>query len=149
MLEDDVFYLYVQAGRSDIEVQDLAKLAKHEHPLIRMRVAENPLSPVGVLVALASDPNPEVRCALSENPAIPMFIMDILAEDEHDDVRYWVADNPHTPIFVLGKLILDKNCYVASRARKWFETSRENAEIYNFNFARVESKTAKVAKTAG
>lgn len=147
MLEKDVFAIYLRAGNST-DCDELLRLAAHGETLIRMRVAENVRTPLATMVKLASDSNPEVRAALSENPAVPNFIMTLLAEDEHSDVRFSVADNPHTPIYILAKLILDSNCFVAARARKWFERSIESFELVQANFQNRKSSRSENSAVA-
>lgn len=87
-------------------------------PGIRRRTAENPRTPVEILLNLSQDEHCDVRLAVAENPNTPEEVLSLLAEDEDADVRYGVAENPHMPEAILAKLAEDDNPYVRCRALK-------------------------------
>ena len=107
--------LYVTAGTTwDEEL--LRDLARSELVSIRMRVAENPRTPLFTLLLLSRDPRKEVRLALIENPKVTYSIVCNLAKDDDVDIRYALAENPFLPVSVLCFLCEDDNPYVAWRA---------------------------------
>ncbi len=114
----DWFASYILAGHPDTPRHTLAALSSDHRRKIRMRVAENILTPLSILVKLALDRHEDVRLAVAENPRIPRALLEHLAGDESADVRYALSENPNIPGDILQRLCLDENPYVACRAGK-------------------------------
>ena len=112
----DIFAHYVKAGSQSCSQQFLEEMAHSEVDRIRLRIAENPRTPVDTLELLASDRNPDVRVAVATNPATPAYISYRLAFDDDPNVRLGLADDVNTPIELLDKLLEDANPYVSYRA---------------------------------
>lgn len=112
----DMFAHYVKAGSQSCSQQLLEELAHSKIDRIRLRVAENPRTPLDTLELLASDNNPDVRVAVGTNPSTPAYISYRLAFDEDPNVRLGLADDVNTPIELLAKLMEDENPYVSYRA---------------------------------
>lgn len=109
---------YIKAGSQSCSPEVLEAMAHSEAECIRLRVAENPKTPIDVLELLSTDKCPDVRVAVGTNPSTPGYISFHLATDEDPDVRLGLADDINTPIELLGKLTEDENPYVACRARQ-------------------------------
>ena len=74
---------------------------------VRVSVAENPNTPVDVLMELAKDSYCDVRRYAARNPNTPADVLTELAKDSDCDVRYFAAGNPSTPVDVLMELAKD------------------------------------------
>lgn len=107
---------YVKAGSQSCAPQMLAELAHSEIDRIRLRVAENPATPVDVLELLACDKNADVKIAVGTNPSTPAHVSYSLAFDEDPNVRLGLAEDMNTPMELLEKLMEDWNPYVSHRA---------------------------------
>lgn len=107
---------YVRAGSQQCSPALLEQLAHSEIDRIRLRVAENPNTPVAVLKLLASDINADVRAAVGTNPTTPRSLIHTLAEDPDPNVRLGLAENLNTSIEILDKLKDDENPYISLRA---------------------------------
>ena len=92
------------------EVNEPDVLALHYQEKIKL--AENPNTPVETLKVLATDKNVDVRYWVTRNPNTPVETLKVLATDEDYRVRYWVAENPNTPVETLKVLATDENCTV-------------------------------------
>jgi hypothetical protein len=112
----DILSNYIKAGSQSCSPQLLAELAHSEVDRIRLRVAENPRTPVDILELLACDKNADVRIAAGTNPSTPMHISYSLAFDEDPNVRLGLAEDINTPVELLDKLMEDDNPYVSCRA---------------------------------
>ncbi len=112
---------YLSAGHPETPLCVLADLAHSADHTIRMRVAENRLTPVFIQRMLVNDSHPDVRSALAENPAVSEEILWKLAKDEDPIVRYELADNPRVALTVLVTLVNDENPYVSVRAEQTME----------------------------
>ena len=112
----DVLTHYVKAGNQSCSPLLLEKLAHSEIDRIRLRVAENPRTPMDILQLLASDKNPDVRVAVGTNPSTPAYLSYGIALDEDPNVRLGLADDVNTPVELLEKLMEDANPYVSYRA---------------------------------
>lgn len=112
----DIFTHYVKAGSQSCPPQLLEEMAHSEIDRIRLRVAENPRTPLDILELLASDKNPDVRVAVAANPSTPAYISYRLAFDEDPNVRLGLADDVNSPVELLAKLMEDENPYVSCRA---------------------------------
>lgn len=108
--------IYIIAGAADTALRELRKLARHNDPAIRRRVAEHPRVPLRLLVELSEDGDAEVRIAVSESPRLPESVLDRLAEDACDDVRFALAENLNLPLSILGRLADDDNPFVSQRS---------------------------------
>jgi len=117
-LYGDVFENYVKAGSQSCSILMLESMAHSEVSRIRLRVAENPKTPVDILEVLSTDRCPDVRIAVGINPSTPGYISFRLAFDEDPNVRLGLADDINTPIELLEQLTEDENPYVACRARQ-------------------------------
>jgi hypothetical protein len=107
---------YVQAGSQSCSPNMLEQLAHSDVDRIRLRVAENPNTPMDVLELLATDRNADVRVAVGTNPSTPPHISYALAFDVDPNVRLGLAEDLNTPIELLDKLMEDENPYVSFRA---------------------------------
>jgi hypothetical protein len=107
---------YIKAGSNSCSPQLLEELAHSEVDLIRIRVAENPVTPLEILEILAADKNADVRIAVGTNPSTPAHISYGLAFDEDPNVRLGLAEDMNTPVELLEKLAEDTNPYVSCRA---------------------------------
>ncbi len=107
---------YVQAGSQSCPPRVLEQLAHSDVDRIRLRVAENPNTPIDVLELLSSDRNADVRVAVGTNPATPPHISYALAFDVDPNVRLGLAEDLDTPVEILDKLMEDDNPYVSLRA---------------------------------
>jgi Ni,Fe-hydrogenase III small subunit len=89
----------------------LVVLAKCEDPNVRMNVAGNDNTPIGVstevLTALARSENGDIRQDVAEHPNTPAEVLAMLANDKNVDVRAGVAGNPNTPADILVKFAED------------------------------------------
>ena len=112
----DIWANYVKIGCSSCSPQVLEQMAHSEIERIRLRVAENPRTPVDILEMLASDKSADVRVAVGTNPSTPAYISYSLAFDEDPNVRLGLADDLNTPVELLEKLMDDANPYVSCRA---------------------------------
>ncbi len=112
----DILTNYVRAGSENCSPQLLAQLAHSEVSRIRLRVAENALTPVEVLEELSLDKNPDVRIAVGTNPSTPFHLKLSLAFDEDTNVRLGLAEDMNTPLELLDRLAVDANPYVSCRA---------------------------------
>lgn len=109
---------YVQAGSQSCSPGVLERLAHSDVDRIRLRVAENPNTPVDVLELLSKDMNSDVRVAVGTNPSTPQHISNALAFDLDPNVRLGLAEDLNTPIELLDTLMEDENPYVCFRARE-------------------------------
>ncbi len=114
----DVLSNYIKAGSQSSSPLILEAMAHSEIDLIRLRVAENPKTPIETLELLATDRNPDVRVAVGTNRSTPAYVCFPLAFDEDPNVRLGLADDVNTPIELLEKLTEDVNPYVSYRARQ-------------------------------
>lgn len=109
---------YLKVGNPETLAEELRKLAKHEHHLVRLKVAEHANSPHDVLKDLAEDAHVEIRIAVSDHPGVPETLLEQLSNDPNPDVRYALAENPNVPLHLLRRLADDENAYVSCRAQK-------------------------------
>ncbi|MCA9804357.1 MAG: hypothetical protein KC777_20450 [Cyanobacteria bacterium HKST-UBA02] len=107
---------YILAGAADTALRELRRLARHNDPTIRRRVAEHPRVPLRLLVELSEDGDAEVRIAASESPRLPESVLDRLAADDCDDVRFALAENLNLPLSILSRLADDDNPFVSQRS---------------------------------
>ena len=83
---------------------------------VRVSVAENPNTPVDVLMELAKDSDWHVRISVAGNPNTPADVLTELAKDSYWCVRRYAAGNPNTPADVLTELAKDSDCDVRRNA---------------------------------
>lgn len=142
---------YLSAGHPETPLCILSDLAHSAEHTIRVRVAENRLTPVLVQRILVSDPHPEVRSALADNPSVSEEILWKLAQDEDPIVRYELADNPKLSLPLLISLVNDSNPYVAVRAEQTVEkilnasqkVSRNSTEFVQLSAQDLQSTSSK------
>jgi hypothetical protein len=115
---------YIRAGSPKVSPKQLALLAYTGNSRIRLRVAENPLTPEEVLVFLSGDKEPDVRLAVGTSQHTPTFIVEKLARDHDPTVRHGLAEDFNIPARILKALAEDENAYVSCRARKTLEALR-------------------------
>jgi hypothetical protein len=126
---------HVQAANSTSDTELLRDLLLSSNDReVRLRLAENPASPVDVLVRLAKDPDPEVRAFVACNKSAPKHIVERLARDEHDDVRLFMAGDPHLPLKILQELSVDPNPYVGDCAQKTYEGAALEGDLEKEGF---------------
>jgi hypothetical protein len=113
---------YIAIGHPETAIEELRSHAKHEHHLIRLRVAEHPNSTHDLLRSLADDEHVEIRIAVSEHPDTPNEVLQRLLKDANVDVRYALAENPLLPAEMLKQLVDDENAYVSHRAQKTLQS---------------------------
>ena len=75
----------------------------------KIKLADNPSAPVGILKKLSTDKDIIVRYHVANNPGAPKEVLKILSKDKYWYVRYWVVRNPNTPMDILKKLSTDEN----------------------------------------
>lgn len=126
---------YVKAGSQSCSPQILEAMAHSEIDRIRLRVAENPNTPIEVLELLATDRNIDVRSAVGTNPSTPAYLSYQIAFDEDPNVRLGLADDINTPIEVLEKLTEDVNPYVSYRARQTINIAQSQGKARRIGFA--------------
>jgi hypothetical protein len=115
---------YIAAGDPRISEGCVEKLAHSADPLVRRRIAENPSTPLAILLELLNDDNDDVRLGVSFNPLVQRPLLDELIHDNSADVRYGLAENPTLPLDLIDVLAHDENPYVAQRAKKTFNRLR-------------------------
>lgn len=115
---DKILDSYIKAGSQSCSADMLEVMAHSDIERIRLRVAENPKTPIDILEILSTDRCPDVRIAVGTNHSTPAFISFKLAFDEDPNVRLGLADDINTPIELLEKLSEDENPYIACRARQ-------------------------------
>jgi hypothetical protein len=125
---------YLCAGNPACAEEILNYLSHCSSSKLRTRVAENPGTPVFVLLRLGLDPDPRVREAVSENFHAPEALLQSLADDESCDVRYSIAENPSVPLSILNYLCGDNNPYVAFRARKTLDFDGCYGDVRQYAF---------------
>lgn len=107
---------YIKVGSQNCSADVLEAMSHSEVECIRLRVAENPKTPIHILELLSMDRSPDVRIAAGSNQSTPPYVSFRLASDEDANVRLGLADDINTPIELLEKLTADENPYVACRA---------------------------------
>lgn len=112
----EILSKYVQAGSQSCSPGVLEQLAHSDVDRIRLRVAENPNTPIEILEMLSADRNADVRVAVGTNPSTPPHISHGLAFDGDLNVRLGLAEDINTPVELLDKLMEDENPYVSTRA---------------------------------
>jgi hypothetical protein len=135
-LYGDILSNYVKAGSQSCSPELLEAMAHSEIDRIRLRVAENPRTPIDVLGLLAKDKNADVRIAVGSNPSTPPYVSYRLAFDEDPNVRFGLADDINTPIELLDKLCDDANPYVSNRAAKTKEIALAQGKAKSFGSTR-------------
>jgi|688.fasta_scaffold193641_1 hypothetical protein len=128
----DVISNYVKAGSQSCSPELLEVMDHSDIDRIRLRVAENPRTPIHILEILAADKNEDVRVAVGTNPSTPPHLSYQLAFDENIDVRLGLADDINTPFEVLETLTEDSNPYVRSRAIQTKEIALEHGSPRRF-----------------
>jgi hypothetical protein len=112
---------YIKAGNDNLSAAESFLLAKDDSPHVRRRLAENPLTPMEVLIRLADDADQEVRIAVGCNAATPTHVLEKLANDDSIHVRFGLAGDPNLLPSVLNVLAQDDNPYVMHQALKTLE----------------------------
>ncbi len=107
---------YIAAASFLTSAAELVLLSQSSEPVIRARVAENPIVSLHTLVQLARDEDCAVRMSVALNPRVTMNILEHLACDECPDVRYTLAEDHQLSEELLEVLAVDENPYVAQRA---------------------------------
>lgn len=82
------------------------------------RVAEHKQTAPHTLECLAKHQSGDVRLAVADNPSTPLAVLLELAVSSDPDVRYCMAENPTLPAKMLQQLAADSNAYVAHRAAR-------------------------------
>jgi len=88
------------AYRDDLNPDELARLARHNHSLLAVVVA-NPQAPREALEAAAGAPDPTIRERAASHPRADVDLLQRLARDPHPWVAAAVASNPNTPTQLL------------------------------------------------
>ncbi|MDR3617083.1 MAG: HEAT repeat domain-containing protein [Candidatus Obscuribacterales bacterium] len=156
-LNTDLLELYIRAGSTEMSSQQLRVLAGHRCEKIRIRVAENPSTPLDLLWHLAHDESPDVRIAVGCNPSCDECIINLLRSDDDITVRHGLAQSIETPRMLLETLAEDDNGWVREEALKslrilgtncysqsggWSALKRSPERETMFNFERhAESQT--------
>lgn len=139
----DILSNYVKAGSQSCSLELLEAMAHSEIDRIRLRVAENPRTPIDVLGLLARDKNADVRIAVGTNPSTPPYVSYRLAFDEDPNVRLGLADDINTPIELLDQLSEDANPYVSYRAAKTKEIALAQCKPKTFGCKRFSKRASK------
>lgn len=127
---------YIKVGSHNCSKQLLADLAHSPVERIRIRVAENPRTPLEILEILAADKNADVRIAVGTNPSTPPYISYGLAFDQDANVRLGLAEDMNCPMELLEKLAEDTNPYVSCRAAQTKEYILARAQANTFGCQR-------------
>lgn len=128
---------------SNIPPETLRAWAKDDNEELREAVAQNPNTPVDVLVELSVDPYWGVRYDVASNPNTPIEVLRVLAKDDSDvgnggfDVREAVAANPNTPPEILEAIENQATLYEhqsnglsgTQNVRETMLSTKEKAEI--------------------
>lgn len=122
---------YVKAGSQSCSAEVLESLAHSEIDCIRLRVAENPKTPIDTLDLLSTDRCSDVRVAVGINRSTPAYISFRLTLDEDPNVRLGLADDINTPVELLEKLCEDENPYIACRAKQTIDIIRSQGNARN------------------
>jgi hypothetical protein len=118
LFNNDLLDQYILAGNENTKAEQLRVLADHFCDKIRMRVAENPATPIDVLRNLSHDANHDVRIAVATNRNCESVVLERLARDADVTVRHGMAQDIGIPPPLLEKLAEDENCWVKSEAEK-------------------------------
>ncbi|GEM_PF-980319 len=132
-----IFNNYVKAGSHSCSPELLAELSRSASDQIRLRVAENPRTPLDILKLLACDKNADVRIAVGTNPSTPAHIRYGLVFDEDPNVRLGLAEDVNTPVDLLDKLMDDGNPYVSCRAAQTKELILSGEKPQDFGCRRI------------
>lgn len=135
---------YIQAGRPDTDLDELATLAKHSNSRVRRRVAENPIWTSTILDSLSQDSDPEVRIAVARNANTAKTILESLANDESVAVRFGLASAHDLPIDILEKLAKDDHPYISSRAERTLEGIYLEQALKEISFVHQPQEEAKL-----
>ena len=102
------YFEKLNLARSTKDIDTLRKLANDEYWDVRSDVAENPNTPVDILIKLSEDKSTtDIRRGVAKNLNTPVDILRKLSKDEYG-IREAVASNPNTPLSVLKELAKDK-----------------------------------------
>jgi hypothetical protein len=112
------FQLYLQAGSEATSPSELSCLVSSCYTRVRLRVAENPRTPISSIQVLANDESADVRLAVAANSTTPIELMRRLAKDHDPTVRYGIAEDANVAQEILDQLTNDENPYVCARAAK-------------------------------
>ena len=107
-----------RAGAPDVQAPapDLMAQVAAMSTVERRVTAENPNTPVDILVQLAGDEDEWVRQRVAWNPRTPPQVLAQVVGDEDVDVRQLVAENPNTPADTLVQLVGDEDWHVREAA---------------------------------
>lgn len=135
---------YLMAGNPRTSAQNLELLAANAAVKVRMRVAENLNTPIGLLDLLSKDEDPEVRMSIANNPNVTPQILERLAGDNSADVRFYLAEDYNLPRILLRRLSEDENPFVAKRAELTLVqvAQRKIFRLENANSLREGRKTS-------
>lgn len=113
---------YFKAGNPVTNPKELEQMAYEAPTSIKVRLAENPSSTLGLMLQLATDADVDVRVALTENTSAPEWLKAVLAKDESVTVRFALAQDCNTPLDVLNILLEDENPYVVHAAQETIDS---------------------------
>ena len=68
-------------------LENVERLSKDKDWRVRCRVAENPNTPINILIKMSEDKKSNVRCEVARNPNTPIEILKQLSEDVRGNVR--------------------------------------------------------------
>ncbi len=83
---------------------ELADLARHEDPAVRVQVACNPKTAAATLVRLAGDSEQTIRALVARHPNLPAPQQALLSRDASPFVQMGLARNPKVDLPILLRL---------------------------------------------
>jgi len=94
------------------------------------------------------------RIKLAQNPSTPLDILRELAKDSHQDVRYEVGRNPSTPVDALRELARDEDIDVIRTVAEnsnvdevLYELAKTNVEYITYGLVQNNNSSSKVLIT--
>ena len=79
---------------------------------IKLKVIENPRTPVSTLSRLANDPDHRIRRSVADSPNNPPEVLAKLGDDPDSIVRSSVVANRNTPVDTILKLVDDEKLWI-------------------------------------
>ena len=103
------------ANGSDLAVEIINELARHERDDVRQLIAQHPSTSQDVLISLLTDEDDFVRSYAAANPHLPWSMLPDLATSHDKALRFGVAGNPAATFATLAHLAVDPDPSVRQR----------------------------------
>ena len=130
--EDDIRDIdALRASDLNTSPDELAKLSRHQHSMVRDRVANNRNTPAGTMYELLETGALNTLISLAYNEGAPADLLDILATNRWGMVKEGVAKNNNTRPETLLKLAGDIDLRVRNIAIRNPNTPREGLDAAN------------------